>query len=76
MQSGTFDFNLKKQADFFKLCTRPCGLEKQLKFIMASFFLQQQFTFYLHLDVLGALHVRKDHFDIFSTFYREAEKSQ
>ncbi len=55
MPSGTLVLNLKNQADFFKFCPRE--VEKQLKIIMALFFLQQQFTLYLHLDVLDAFHV-------------------
>ena len=42
---------------------------------MAPFFLQQQFTFYLHLGVLGAFRVREDLFTNFSTFSRKAIKS-
>ncbi len=50
MSSGTLDL----------FC--PCGLAKHLKIIMTPFFLQQQFTLYLHLDVLGAFHVQEDLF--------------
>ncbi len=37
---------------------------------MASSFFQQQFTLYLHLDVLGAFHVRENLFANFSTSLR------
>ncbi len=36
---------------------------------MAPFFLQQLFNLYLHLDVLGAFHVREDLFANFSTVF-------
>ncbi len=42
---------------------------------MAPFSLQQQFTLFLHLDVLGAFYVREDLFVNFSTFHRKALKN-
>ncbi len=41
---------------------------------MAPFFLQQQFTFYLHLDVLSAFHVREDQFANVSSFLPKNSK--
>ncbi len=63
----------KSQPDFFKFCPQ-CGMEKHLKIMMASFFLQQQFTLYLHLDVLGVFHVREDLYADISTFLPKSIK--
>lgn len=72
MPSGTLDLNLKIQADFSS--SALVDLQKPKNYYSSLLPSTKIYRLYLHLNVLGAVHVRVDHFTNFGTFYPLSSK--